>query len=394
MNNDENKPIMISEDVLNSIPISSPTNNTIENVNNSVQVSNQVVNQNPLLPDNSALSVNADEELIKAFVGDKYDDFKKSQFNLGGLLLSSVYLFYRKMFLYGLLVFAIDMILVNAINIYYITFGFNLFIAFFVNKLYLSFAKNKVDKIKAKYPQKSLQELKEICARKGGTTVGLAILGFILELVITIILVFTLAAGTLIAYIFHYEVNKQDDGVTPKTSENAKSIENVVLNNYGCFGNKCTITISGVDYIDESNTSEYLDLLSTYSDKFVITLYYNESDNKNYITQYKIVIKSTNEDISNIKDLSEIKSKIGLPGLGSNTLSMTLKEIGTPGVGVSGGVQYSYSNFVFVNNNTEYKMKYKNPPKDLNLVVNNTYNVTFEVTQGYWGDEYIITNIA
>ena len=47
----------------------------------------------------------------------------------------------------------------------------------FVNKIYLYYANKKIDKIKLNNNQKDINELKNICAKKGGTSIGQIFLG-------------------------------------------------------------------------------------------------------------------------------------------------------------------------------------------------------------------------
>lgn len=82
----------------------------------------------------------------------------------------------------------------------FFSLALNVVLALFFNKLYFSFAKGKINKIKAKNPGKSIDELKTICASKGGTSIGLVFLGFGVEILIAfgVILILILFGSALV----------------------------------------------------------------------------------------------------------------------------------------------------------------------------------------------------
>ena len=103
--------------------------------------------------DNSTDGVSPeDDTYVRAFVGEKYDSFKNSKFNVGAFFFPVPYFFYRKMFLYGLLLMVISSIILfvfssaNTFGMFIIWIGSGLL----ANPLYLGFANNKVAEIKAR----------------------------------------------------------------------------------------------------------------------------------------------------------------------------------------------------------------------------------------------------
>lgn len=141
-----------------------------------------------------------DEELLKAFIGPNYEKITTSNFNFAGFFFNTFYMLYRKMFLYALLIFIINILIGSKLNSILTTSGFSLIIGLFINKLYLYYATRKINKIKSVNPEKNLEELKEICKRKGGTSVGTIFLGLIIEIII-IIAYIVLALGVSILSI-------------------------------------------------------------------------------------------------------------------------------------------------------------------------------------------------
>lgn len=142
------------------------------------------------------------------------------------------------------------------------------------------------------------------------------------------------------------------------------------------------------------NNEELFKTLGDYKDYIKVNIYYTSKGTEKTISNYKIYLKSNNEDISSIKTENELRNKIGLYTLGTHTDTFTLKEIGTLGFGFKGDVSYTYKTYIFVdNNNIEYEMKYINSNDDLNLTEGNKYTVNFEVVDGTFDYEFNINSI-
>lgn len=178
--------------VVNNMPyfdnVNSGTNNL--NVNNS-QIQGQVNNQNSF---NGFQNMNnngnyGNDELLRSFIGNNYDKITKNVFNVPGFFFSTFYLFYRKMFLYGILLFLINLFFLNVLKSYFLVLVVNVLVGFFVNKLYLYYANKEIEKLKVKYPGISNNELKIYCINKGGTSVGNIFLGFLVEFAITFVVI-------------------------------------------------------------------------------------------------------------------------------------------------------------------------------------------------------------
>ena len=89
-----------------------------------------------------------DDELLKEFIGKNYDKIANNPFNFAGFFFTTAYLFYRKMFLYGMILFfASTLVSLLAGNIFApIIVG--ALVGFLVNKVYLNYAKKKIASIK------------------------------------------------------------------------------------------------------------------------------------------------------------------------------------------------------------------------------------------------------
>ncbi len=417
----------------NIAPMQQPSNNSTQSNNNISNELNSVnttvikppVNQQITTPQNQNLnnvtqnspSNNnlSDDELLKAFIGKNYEKITTRPFNIAGFFFTTFYMFYRKMFLYGILLFIVNLIISNFIikNSFIISILLGVLVGFLINKIYLYYAKKKIDKIKLENPQKSNEELKNICSTKGGTSVGKIFLGFFAQFGIAFLLVIIMmliGLSSFVGDLFNLDnwditingnkINSGDDtnNSSPSTQATGTLLENVTVNGYSCLNSKCTISIEDskgttTDYIMNSN-DELFKALNDYKDYIKVNIYYTSNGSEKTISSYKIYLKSNNEDISSIKTEDELRSKIGLYSLGTHTDTFTLKEIGTTGFGLSSDASYNYTSYTFVDSkNIEYEMKYINSNGTLKLTEGNKYTVTFEVVEGTFDYEFNIKSV-
>ena len=137
-----------------------------------------------------------DETLERAFVGKKYDIFKRRKFNVPGFFLSSLYMFYRRMYFSALVVFAVNIAMIvithnivphTAPNIAVDVFHqvlIGIMVGFLVNKYYLWTVARKIMRIRARYPGRKELEMKGICEVLGGVRLKASGLGMLLEIVV------------------------------------------------------------------------------------------------------------------------------------------------------------------------------------------------------------------
>ncbi len=382
-----------------SQPIETPNNNPIT----PTELNNQSIPDNNLTPEtpntidyqNNYID---DDILLKSFIGNNYEKITTKSFNIAAFFFTALYMFYRKMFLYGLLLIIISTILSFIFKSSFISLIICVLVGLFINKIYISFAKNKIAKIKASHPLSSSEELRALCTKKGGTSIGTVILGILIQTVIGIISILVLV---LIGFgnILKDFTNLPDWNVTfekdNQNQEEGNLVEDITIDNYMCYEKDCTLTIvdknnNSTEYTSKSIDTEYLRLLEHYKDYIKINIYYSEKN----ITSIKTYTKDNNEDISNIKDEESLRKKLGLYTLGTYTENLTLTSIGTPGFGVKDDYSYTYSSYKFTDSkNNNYEMKYINPPSTLNLKEGQSYKVTFEVVEGTFEYEYNIKSI-
>lgn len=403
-NNNVNNIITTPEQPMNNV------NSTSEINNNNVQPQmqpNQNINNN--IPPQQIFNSNSvsDEELLRAFIGNNYEKITTRPFNFVGFFFTTFYMFYRKMFGYGLLVFLLNLVALNFINNFIITIVFNVAVGLLVNKIYLSYANKKIAKIKIENSDKDINKLKNICSSKGGTSVGKIFLGFLTEIGIAFVVLFVMmiiGIGGAFGQLFNLDnwnitVNDGSNTSDSSSSTSGTLVENVSVGGYSCFNSKCNVTINDSnnnrsDYVLSINNSDLFNTLGDYKDYIKLNIYYTQIGNEKTIVDYKIYLKSNNEEISSVKTENELRDKIGLYSIGTHTDSFTLTEIGTTGFGFKDDKSYTYTSYTFVDNkNIEYEMKYINDNDTLNLVEGNKYTVTFEVAEDTFGYEFTIKSI-
>ena len=244
-----------------------------------------------------------DEDLISSYVGNNYDIIKQKGFSFPALF-TSLYLLYRKMYAYFFLYIVIASILVIFGPILYL--AMIIMSGFFMNNIYMSFAKNRVYDIKRKNPNASREELKEICARKGGTS----IVGPIIYIVIDIIIIFFIYLLIILLFtritdnkdIFEYFKNiwgdySEIENFDNNNYEEDNTHDEPVLENYTAEeGNEIVMqfTVLG-DYKKEGENNRYSKKEGSIS--CVIDTYYKKTDESpdTYLNEFV-----TNDNKNNI----------------------------------------------------------------------------------------------
>ena len=172
-------------------------------MDNSVQYGNYQYNdsqyQQQPMPQQTPIN-SENERLFRAFVGDNYyTKGKHSFFNIWGFLFGGLYVLYRKMYLAGIIIIVAQNLLINllSINPLLVTLIFGSVVGLFFNILYTMHANMKINSIKRRYNS----NLEYICHRKGGTSLGTAILLVILSMAIVTVLTIYLGVKTFVSDI-------------------------------------------------------------------------------------------------------------------------------------------------------------------------------------------------
>lgn len=378
-------------EVHNNVEMTNTTDNIQSNISSEQSVSNNI--------NFGTSSEEESKELLKAYIGKNYEKITTKKFNFAGAFFGALYMFYRKMFGYAIIVFLINLIILNVIKSSLLNLITFLLVGIFVNDIYVKYANKKINNIKSKNPSKNIDELKSICSNKGGTSFGYLFLGIIIEIFIAIIITLIMALfniSTILGQIIKLP-NLKDWNTTVDTN-NSTLKEDVDISGYSCIGDKCTISVNenneDIDYNLKTNNDDLLRVLNDYKDYINVNIYYSQSGENKFIVDFKIYSKLNNEEIDNTITENELRDKLGLYSEGTHTESLTLVRIGNLGAGYNQGETYSYITYTFKNKlNNEYEMDQKNPSNPNNLIVGNDYKVTFEVKKGTFDYEFNIIKI-
>ena len=142
-----------------------------------------------------------DFELIKNYIGDNYKLFVYEKFNVYALLLGSLYLMYRKMYLYGVSLYLFGLILITFFLNNFIVLGIiiavlitiHIVIGMKFNKMYLNRSYGQIKKIEEIYNANRDEYVLSKCKELGGTNISKVIL---ITLSLGIIIVFSIVQLT------------------------------------------------------------------------------------------------------------------------------------------------------------------------------------------------------
>ena len=178
--------------------LSSASLNNVTNVNQMVSsTANSQVNQNNLTNDGGqnitteSSSKIVDEDLLDSYIGKNVSGLKNKGFSFNVLFFGIIYIFYRKMWLLGitLLTIVIISILFLPLLSVYIIVATKIYCCIKFKELYLKEVEEQVDKIKEQNPNKTKDELMQICKKKGGTTIIPVVLLIILYIAFFILVI-------------------------------------------------------------------------------------------------------------------------------------------------------------------------------------------------------------
>ena len=147
------------------------------------------------------IEVVRDPDLIHAYMGKKYAKFEERRFNFAGLFFTVIYLLFRKLYVAGVVMFILNILLINMARGHVLYF-FNalwigiianilmgIVIGFCVNRYYIFAVGVKIGRLKLKYPGRSQAEMRGICEAKGGTNSIALTVGLLAKIVSSIVMV-------------------------------------------------------------------------------------------------------------------------------------------------------------------------------------------------------------
>ncbi len=203
------------------------------------------------------------EALIKDYIGPNSNKITGRIFNLSALFFNAFYLFYRKLFSYGILLSIIIAVLSYYTNTYIIALIVSIACCFGFNPLYIMFVKRRVKKIQLEHPDATYEQLKFFCESEGGTSSSLVVRGIFANIgiaIITAILLITLGIGTTWKKIINDFNFKDIFSIFKKETTKEKDFEGTI--NYDDtvkFGDYFTYTIPNGYKKTSTNTYSYND---------------------------------------------------------------------------------------------------------------------------------------
>ena len=316
------------------------------------------------------------EDCLKAFVGESYDNFLNKKFNIGAFLLTFVYMIYRKTYLYAFLTFLLFLFCGFVFQKFEIYIIFSIVIGFVYNPIYLSFARNKVEKIKNKNKDKDDNELNDICSKAGGVSVVSVILSGCLSWVVLNLIVLSFV---LIGLIPHYK--DIFDLIKKEMAENNTSgylIENAYISGTSCELTGCKVEIEGNNEVKEytlkTNNNELVLTASMYVNYVRLDLYYSDD----IIEGYKIYNLLTNEELIDVKDENDLRNRLNLLEEGTYTKELKLDFFRQTTVFDRDAGYILCYEVDFVDSDRKYTMYYLGDDNSI-LEKGKTYKVKFEL---------------
>ena len=321
------------------------TNQNIGNINQPISyqnINNQQENlqqpQNNIYQNNMVYNNDTnDEYLINSYIGKNAEKLKNRGFSINTFFFGSLYILYRKMWLFGFIWLAISIIsnmFLPSVSGYIATIT-NIIASTQFKKYYLKHVEEQVDKIKSENPDKTKEQLMMICSQKGGTTVVPVIIAIILYC-ITIFMAIS-------AILDEYEKAYNNNNVTNNTGAignlDVTIPSNLIISNYSTDNYK----IYRTDYNNDENCSL---TLST------VNASYHNNDAKKYLEE--TIYYSATDTYS---------------GINQKTVNNNTWYYAT--VTTSYNQKYYYS---ITNNNTIYKLDFEIYSDD-NKACSSAYNI-------------------
>lgn len=180
------------------IDSSNSDNSDDEIIDNKINIA-QIVEQTE--DENKTYEMFDNDELLVHFIGKNNDKIINRPFNFSAFFFTSFYLFYRKLYLYGILLFILNLLALFFLNSIMVTLVFGLLCGFLFNIVYLKTSKRKISNIKSKNSNKDIEQIEKICMSKGGTSIGNIFIGFITEITVVILSIVIMSITGLIPSI-------------------------------------------------------------------------------------------------------------------------------------------------------------------------------------------------
>ena len=280
-----------------------------------------------------------DDTLIRAYVGNNYDNIKKQSFSFATFFFGPIYFLYRKLYILGLCYIILSVILSPIAIILHIgiSIGFKY--------IYFNTVKKRVDKIKLENKNMDKETILNICKKKGGVNILIAIICIIIPIVLIVTNIITTTSSNT-------NTLEDNDNYYNVTENNEFSIQNLsytipqgfnaydydFLKRYSLYtdNNYCTIKFTTTTYITTyDNEEDYIkDNVYTEKEDIVfpidtVTLSNREWKHMKIQSTYSlnnIYVLKTEEEIYEIETREGIDDNTCTPYFEQILASLTYKE--------------------------------------------------------------------
>ena len=238
---------------------------------------------------NEILEHISDDDLLAAYVGNNYPKIGGKPFNFAAMFFNILYLLYRKQYLYAILYYVIYLGLIFiGINYIIVIICLSVLLGVGFNTIYIKKAKAQIELIKRKNNNRPLYEIKQICEKKGGTSIIALTIGLVIQSIIVVLSFMTILASFSLLYNFidsngeAVEVDDSFDGIIkydvkanlpntfavyipedykPTAFNDNSQYDYEIVDKNNTYNN-CTFTLGRVK--DEKDSKEYIKRLAYY----------------------------------------------------------------------------------------------------------------------------------
>ena len=163
-----------------------------------------------------------DDRLIEAFTGEDYKWIIRRPINIYALLLSWMYFVYRKMYIIGVAGLALTGFVYRFYHSFIIPYAIIVMVlsGFLFNPIYRLYAKFRISRIKEKNYGTDDFTIEQICAEKGGTSLILALVIFLIFIIV------------MFRTYYRLTYNNENTRYWTENSENSANCMNFAKSNY------------------------------------------------------------------------------------------------------------------------------------------------------------------
>ena len=249
-------------------------------------------------------SASLDDKLLAAFIGDNYDKITNNKFSLSACFLCVWYLCYRKIYILSIVIAIVNTMIGLFLPVLSGVYSIVLMVisGCLFNKLYVKYAKKKINKIKAENPNMSEDDLIKIVRQKGGVSPKALTIYIIAYVIITIICFAILLSNGLKGKTLSCSATESQMGVTLK-----HDVE-MTFNNALLTGTKQKITYT----IDDSyvSYSSYLEELAREN----VQEYIDHGCDVDIVNKGSEIVVTINIDVKNMSELDKQYLNLDNPG--------------------------------------------------------------------------------